>query len=331
VFFRRYAGCTIYYTPGTGAHEVHRAIRHKYDQLDGVRRLGPPVTDETGCPDGQGRFNHFARDGSIYWHPDTGPFAIAGRIRQLWAERGWERGPLGYPIRDQFPAADGVQASLFENGALSSEADRASDAAQALLSGDELLAVVWRIFDRLIHESPESLGLHPHRSLDAVGRYTGDLQRSLNRVVTLTINGFRDNGLLTDTDWAAHMRLRLYDEPRPDGRNLLAAHLDTTVDASGFFGEWIASGIANAIARAFTPPMRIAAPDDPAEPSFPANSDLIGAIVHPNGEFGLLFCDTVAGPAGGRAGPPRHRGHNGATRPGCGANQVVRCSSIHPV
>jgi uncharacterized protein with LGFP repeats len=80
---------------------------------------GPPVTDETGCPDGQGRFNHFARDGSIYWHPDTGPFALGGRIRQVWAERGWERGPLGYPIRDQFPAVAGVQACLFENGALS--------------------------------------------------------------------------------------------------------------------------------------------------------------------------------------------------------------------
>lgn len=295
VFAQRYAGCTIYYTPGTGAHEVHGAIRHKYDQLDGVRRLGPPVTDETGCPDGRGRFNHFARDGSIYWHPDTGPFAVSGRIRQLWAARGWERGALGYPVRDQFPAAAGVEACLFENGALSSQGDRASDAAQALLSRDELLAAVWRIFDRLVHQSPDNVGLHPHRSLDGVGRYTGDLQRSLNRVVSLTINGFRDNGLAPDADWAAHLRLRLHDQPRSDGSDLFATHLDTTVDASGLGSGSIARGIANAIADAFTPPMRLAAPANPADPTFPAESAFIGALVHPDGAFGLLFCDTLPG------------------------------------
>lgn len=69
--------------------------------------------------------------------------------------------------------------------------------------------MVWRIFDRLVHGSPDDINLHPHRSLDAVGRYTADVHRSLNRVVSLTINGFRDNGLAPDTDRSAHLRLRL--------------------------------------------------------------------------------------------------------------------------
>jgi hypothetical protein len=39
-YLQRYARCTIYYHPRTGAHEVHGAIRAKYDQLDGLRRFG---------------------------------------------------------------------------------------------------------------------------------------------------------------------------------------------------------------------------------------------------------------------------------------------------
>jgi hypothetical protein len=67
------------------------------------------------------------------------------------------------------------------------------------------------------------------------------------------------------------------------------------VDASGLFSGSIASGIANAIAQAFTPPMRIAAPDDPHQPTLPGDSAFIAALVHPDGRFSLLFCDTVPG------------------------------------
>ena len=39
-----------------------------------------PVTDETGTPDGVGRFNHF-EGGSIYWTPGTGAKEVHGAIR----------------------------------------------------------------------------------------------------------------------------------------------------------------------------------------------------------------------------------------------------------
>jgi hypothetical protein len=64
---------------------------------------------------------------------------------------------------------------------------------------------------------------------------------------------------------------------------------------SGFFSGSIAEGVATGIARAFERPMRITAPADPGEPTIPEGADFIGAIVYPSGDFGLLFCDTLAG------------------------------------
>ncbi|HEY7131410.1 MAG TPA: hypothetical protein VH440_04110, partial [Candidatus Limnocylindrales bacterium] len=82
-------------------HEVHGAIRDRYDALgDEGSILGYPTTDETGTSDGVGRFNHFEA-GSIYWTPATGAHEVHGLIRDLWAGGGWERGPLGYPLTDE--------------------------------------------------------------------------------------------------------------------------------------------------------------------------------------------------------------------------------------
>ena len=65
--------------------------------------VGYPTTDETGTPDGVGRFNHFAGDGgsSIYWTPRTGAWSIHGGIRARWASMGG-RGRLGCPITDEY-------------------------------------------------------------------------------------------------------------------------------------------------------------------------------------------------------------------------------------
>ena len=67
--FNHFQGGSIYWTPATGAHEVHGAIRGLWAQLGWERSfLGYPTTDETTTPDGVGRFNHF-QGGSIYWTP----------------------------------------------------------------------------------------------------------------------------------------------------------------------------------------------------------------------------------------------------------------------
>jgi uncharacterized protein with LGFP repeats len=76
--FNHFQSGSIYWTPATGAHEVHGAIRNKRQELgweQGI--LGYPLTDETATPDGVGRFNHFqGLGGSIYWHPATGAHEV---------------------------------------------------------------------------------------------------------------------------------------------------------------------------------------------------------------------------------------------------------------
>src|SRR5262249_42285634 len=56
---------SIYWTPATGAHEIHGAIRDKYKELGWEAGfLGYPITDETRTPDGVGRYNVF-ENGSV--------------------------------------------------------------------------------------------------------------------------------------------------------------------------------------------------------------------------------------------------------------------------
>ncbi|MBV8037114.1 hypothetical protein [Roseateles sp.] len=85
-----------------GAFELHGAIREKYLALGAEASiLGYPRTDETGTPDGRGRFNHF-QGGSIYWTAETGAHEVHGLIRDRWSALGGARNPqLGYPIGDE--------------------------------------------------------------------------------------------------------------------------------------------------------------------------------------------------------------------------------------
>ncbi len=103
------------------AFEVRGAIGGKYSKLGGTKSfLGFPITDETGTPDGKGRFNHF-EGGSIYWKESIGAHEVHGLIRKLWADNGWETNPaLGYPISDEIPDETGKKGAYsdFENGVL---------------------------------------------------------------------------------------------------------------------------------------------------------------------------------------------------------------------
>jgi len=106
-FGQDYEGGIIVWTSATGAHEVHGDIRLAWQELGTASGLlGYPVGNETGTPDGIGRYNHF-QGGSIYWTPGTGAHEVHGDIRQRWAELGWETSPLGYPITDEAGVLNG--------------------------------------------------------------------------------------------------------------------------------------------------------------------------------------------------------------------------------
>ena len=94
---------------------VYGAIGEKWAQLGGEGGfLGAPVTDETGTPDGVGRYNHF-QGGSIYWTPQTGAHEVHGAIRDRWQSMGWETSRLRYPTSDE-RGMSGGRYSQFQEG-----------------------------------------------------------------------------------------------------------------------------------------------------------------------------------------------------------------------
>ncbi|MED3688337.1 hypothetical protein P4534_05815 [Peribacillus butanolivorans] len=114
---------SIWWHPETGAHEVHGAIHDKWFDHH-YHLFGYPITDELTTPDGRGRYNHFRDvnspdkpEKSIYWTPQTGPHAVQGKIRDKWAEIGWEKSPIGYPSGDEKDVpGPGGKFQKFENG-----------------------------------------------------------------------------------------------------------------------------------------------------------------------------------------------------------------------
>jgi hypothetical protein len=117
--YRHYQAGSLYWSPGFGAHLVHGLIRVKWADTGWERGFGYPLCDETPCPDGVGRYNHF-QDASIFWTPRTGAHEVHGMIRQRWAELGWERSYLGYPTTDEIRMGDAAdhRYSNFEHGSI---------------------------------------------------------------------------------------------------------------------------------------------------------------------------------------------------------------------
>jgi hypothetical protein len=99
-----------------GGFAVGGAIATEYSAVGGTSGiLGYPITNELTAADGVGRYNHFQKDGSIYWTPSTGAHEVNGVIHDKWASLGWERGVLGYPTSDEMSDPQGRR-SNFQNG-----------------------------------------------------------------------------------------------------------------------------------------------------------------------------------------------------------------------
>jgi LGFP repeat len=109
----------LYWSSKFGSHEVHGAIRDRYNALkgpDGV--LGLPISSEIDVlKDGKtiGRHNRFEKDGCIYWSQDTGAWEVYGAIRDALEDtyKG-VTGPAGFPIAAQGEMKGDVAAGLPE-------------------------------------------------------------------------------------------------------------------------------------------------------------------------------------------------------------------------
>jgi hypothetical protein len=76
---------------------------------------GPSTSPIFGPLSDGGYGQHFS-NASIYWSPATGAHEVHGAIRDAWAARHWENGPLGYPTSDEMDDGHGGRVSHFEHG-----------------------------------------------------------------------------------------------------------------------------------------------------------------------------------------------------------------------
>ncbi len=294
-FVRRFVNADIYFSRATGAHEVHGAIRDRYNALGGAAgALGLPLTDESGTPDGIGRFNHF-QGGSIYFTESTGAAMVRGSIRSLWASQGWETGPLGYPVADEHryvtvnPANDPFTAwNLFETGAIVASASGTAVARTVEVSPDKLRCLVRQEFDRVMHDSPNNVGLHAPSETTAV-------TRSFPRVITFVIHGFHDNGLAPDTDFDITVALRfglIWDQEsftEPEIKNLAVSLVSASVTAHGIAAGEVAAGVRDGIRDAFAGP-RTVGPPLPAGGGVKSRTpDLIDVLATADGGLRILL------------------------------------------
>jgi LGFP repeat len=294
-FVRHFENADIYFSKATGAYEVNGAIRDKYNILGASEGLlGLPLTDESATPDGIGRFNHF-QGGSIYWTPALGAVMIRGAIRNRWAAQGWETGPLGYPVQDEHryatidPAGDPNTAwSLFENGAVVTSGGNTDVARTVEVSPDTLRCLVRQEFDRVMHESPDNVGLHAPSETIAVSP-------SYPRAVTFGIHGFRDDGLAPDTDFDITVAFRFgltweaEGFTEPETKNLAVSLVSASITAHGVAADAVASGVRDGIQNAFAGPRTVGSPLAAGGNITPRTPDLIDVLVTAEGGLRVLL------------------------------------------
>ncbi len=101
-----------------GTFDVGGAIEKAYDRDGGAGFFGNPVGPESAAQGG--RFQAFQKGCSIYWSVGTDAHDICGLIRDRYAQLGWEKSPLGFPLSDEHPAGNDNQGryNMFPSGVI---------------------------------------------------------------------------------------------------------------------------------------------------------------------------------------------------------------------
>jgi LGFP repeat len=288
--------CDIYCSPSTGTHEVHGEIRRKYDAKGGPGSdLKLPDTDETATPDGQGRFNHFSGNGSIYWHPSTGPMSVRGAIRHTWATLGWERSLLGYPTSDEMHinSSPNQWYSDFQNGVIFWENSAEKIPKTASLTSAQLRNAVKNLFREKAND--------PKLTIDSVAivsvsntRY--DFNRSKNRTITFEIKGEYQLDGLPDPDYTITLQLAFDANPMPNAQvatkifvSLITGHVHT-YNFAGIGTGQLANQLSAKLSEVFATPI-----DLTESQNIPAEAGLLSFKVMQDGGLKFFFRPDIAG------------------------------------
>ncbi|MCI5149279.1 MAG: hypothetical protein D3916_07820 [Candidatus Electrothrix sp. MAN1_4] len=89
--YRHYKHGSIYWSPDTGACEIHGEIRKKWKSMGWEKSiLGYPKTDVKHTSEKQkGQYTHFQK-GAIYYSRGTGAHAVHDDIYERWEKMKWE-------------------------------------------------------------------------------------------------------------------------------------------------------------------------------------------------------------------------------------------------
>src|SRR5690554_209711 len=291
-----FKNCDIYCSPETGTHEVHGAIREKYHAVGGPNNaLSLPVTDETATPDKLGRYNHFKGNGSIYWHPTTGPKLIRGGIRQTWAKSGWEKGAYGYPTSDEIKIHTNKNEwfSDFQNGLIFWVNQKAKTPKTASLSASKVRALFEKIFK---DKSKDSKDLKIDSvKISEVSDTGSDFTRSKNRKITFKIEGDYESGVffIPNPSYTITLRIAFESDKNPDGKVKckLSARLDHWhIHTSGVSHTKLLNGLKKSILEGFKKPFELG--------EVPENVGFLSFKVTSTGGIKLYFTTTGLGAVG---------------------------------
>jgi hypothetical protein len=301
IVFQKFEHGAIYVTP-RGTFEVHGEIYRKYAARgaeNGI--LGFPTTDESGTPDGKGAYNHFD-GGSIYFTSRTGPMIVRGTVRDRWAASGWERGPLGYPVQDQYRMhlrgpTPLIEWCRFENGliagdvrggmpvpmALQSPAETLGRfASPASLTYQQLADFIGARINAQFQASPDNVHLRAGVALTGVSDWKYGFSESVRRSVGFRLRGFHDNGYAPDTNFYIDLRLSFElissaSFTEPVMKTLIATLVDHDVGHDGGLAlAQVYAGVDSGILHAFYGSDD--RPHDPEHPEVPSGSIFIADV-----------------------------------------------------
>lgn len=295
----RYQGCEIYYSPATGAHEVHGEIGAKYNAV-GAATLGLPITDEqsVGGADLVGRVSVFSNGACILWHPTSGPMVLTDPFRGEWVLQQSRGAALGYPTKDRLAPFQLLNTATahFQNGVLYAERGRGFLTPRlAELSREQVAGAVRTFFEKKARAKNSNLYV-----LSAAIRSVSDIgysfTESRNRIVTFEIKGYYQN-LLKDADYTITLPLLLYGQSEPEGWTLRVAQVGPAqISVYGLPGiiQEVRDGLAGEIRDTFQTPVNLSKDDKPGPDGkeqinyIPAN-ELLGVKVMPDGALKLFF------------------------------------------